>query len=149
MNDEVKEILGRLDEAVKALENVEKDTSNDVFEDMYMYNREENAAQRGIPESRKYLNYGNGYLPELCPLIKPEFTLNGEEQMKQMNNYNNNFGEINPNEIIEAMQNENRQGHCHEQDAQTTSQNRRQRGADLPALLEAGLVGPRGQASRS
>ena len=34
MDDEVKEILGRLDEAVKALENVEKDTSNDVFEDI-------------------------------------------------------------------------------------------------------------------
>ena len=34
MNDEVKEILGRLDEAVKALENVENDTPTDVFEDI-------------------------------------------------------------------------------------------------------------------
>jgi len=34
MDDEVKEILGRLDEAVKALENVENDTPTDVFEDI-------------------------------------------------------------------------------------------------------------------
>ena len=34
MNDEVKEILGRLDEAVKALENVENDTPTDIFEDI-------------------------------------------------------------------------------------------------------------------
>ena len=51
------------------VENLKKKL-NDVFEDIYMYNKEENAAQRGIPDSRKYLNYGNGYLPELCPLIK-------------------------------------------------------------------------------
>ena len=110
--EEMKFLISQKNLKIKNLETqVEslKKKLNDVFEDMYMYNREENAAQRGIPESRKYLNYGNGYLPELCPLIKPEFTLNGEEQMKQINNYNNNLGDLNPNEIIEAMQNENRQ----------------------------------------
>jgi centrosomal protein CEP135 len=89
------------------VENLKKKL-NDVFEDIYMYNKEENAAQRGIPDSRKYLNYGNGYLPELCPLIKQEFNISGGE-MKQINYGNNNYGDINPNEIIEAMQNENRQ----------------------------------------
>ena len=110
--EEMKFLISQKNLKIKNLETqVEslKKKLNDVFEDMYMYNSEENAAQRGIPESRKYLNYGNGYLPELCPLIKPEFTLNGEEQMKQINNYNNNLGDLNPNEIIEAMQNENRQ----------------------------------------
>ena len=89
------------------VENLKKKL-NDVFEDVYMYNREENAAQRGIPDSRKFLNYGNGYLPELCPLIKQEFNLSGVEPGNNYNyNYNNN--EINPNEILEAMQNENKQ----------------------------------------
>ena len=35
-----------------------------------MYNKKENGAQRGIPGSKKYLNFGTGYLPELSPLIK-------------------------------------------------------------------------------
>ena len=109
--EEMKFLITQKNLKIKNLEiQVEslKKKLNDVFEDIYMYNKEENAAQRGIPESRKYLNYGNGYLPEAFPLIKPEFNLTGEEQMKQIN-YNYNFGEINPNEIIEAMQNENRQ----------------------------------------
>ena len=90
------------------VENLKKKL-NDVFEDIYMYNKEENAAQRGIPDSRKYLNYGNGYLPELCPLIKPEFNLSGGIKNEEVNNYNFNNGEINPNEIIEAIHNENKQ----------------------------------------
>ena len=109
--EEMKFLLTQKNLKIKNLEmQVEslKKKLNEVFEDMYMYNREENAAQRGIPDSRKFLNYGNGYLPELSPLIKQEFNLTGEEQMKQMN-YGYNFGEINPNEILEAMQNENRQ----------------------------------------
>ena len=112
--EEMKFLITQKNLKIKNLENqVEnlKKKLNEVFEDVYMYNKEENAAQRGIPDSRKFLNYGNGYLPELSPLIKPEFTLSGGEQINQMNNYNinNNYGEINPNEIIEAMQNENRQ----------------------------------------
>ena len=112
--EEMKFLITQKNLKIKNLENqVEnlKKKLNDVFEDVYMYNREENAAQRGIPDSRKFLNYGNGYLPELSPLIKPEFTLSGGEQTNQMNNFNinNNFGDFNPNEIIEAMQNENRQ----------------------------------------
>ena len=35
------------------VENLKKKL-NDVFEDVYMYNKEENAAQRGIPDSRKF-----------------------------------------------------------------------------------------------
>ena len=94
------------------VENLKKKL-NDVFEDVYMYNKEENAAQRGIPDSRKFLNYGTGYLPELCPLIKPEFNLSGRVPSEQINinnnNYNYNNSEINPNEIIEALHNENKQ----------------------------------------
>ena len=92
------------------VENLKKKL-NDVFEDVYMYNKEENAAQRGIPDSRKFLNYGNGYLPELCPLIKPEFNLSGGVRPSDQinNNYNFNNNEINPNEIIEALHNENKQ----------------------------------------
>ena len=94
------------------VENLKKKL-NDVFEDVYMYNKEENAAQRGIPDSRKFLNYGNGYLPELCPLIKPEFNLSGgvrpSDQINLNNNYNYSNNEINPNEIIEALHNENKQ----------------------------------------
>ena len=94
------------------VENLKKKL-NDVFEDVYMYNKEENAAQRGIPDSRKFLNYGNGYLPELCPLIKPEFNLSGgvrpSDQINLNNNYNYSNNEINPNEIIEALHNEKKQ----------------------------------------
>ena len=92
------------------VENLKKKL-NDVFEDVYMYNKEENAAQRGIPDSRKFLNYGTGYLPELCPLIKPEFNLSGRVPSEQININNNNYNnsEINPNEIIEALHNENKQ----------------------------------------
>ena len=109
--EEMKFLLTQKNLKIKSLEaQVEnlKKKLNDVFEDVYMYNKEENADQRGIPSSRKFLNYGNGYLPELCPLIKQEFNISGGEQMNQMN-YGNNNMEINPNEILEAMQNENKQ----------------------------------------
>jgi centrosomal protein CEP135 len=109
--EEMKFLLTQKNLKIKSLETqVEnlKKKLNDVFEDVYMYNKEENADQRGIPSSRKFLNYGNGYLPELCPLIKQEFNISGGEQMNQMN-YGNNNMEINPNEILEAMQNENKQ----------------------------------------
>ena len=109
--EEMKFLLTQKNLKIKSLEaQVEnlKKKLNDVFEDVYMYNKEENADQRGIPSSRKFLNYGNGYLPELCPLIKQEFNISGGEQMNQIN-YGNNNMEINPNEILEAMQNENKQ----------------------------------------
>ena len=109
--EEMKFLLTQKNLKIKSLEaqveNLKKKLNN-VFEDVYMYNKEENADQRGIPSSRKFLNYGNGYLPELCPLIKQEFNISGGEQMNQMN-YGNNNMEINPNEILEAMQNENKQ----------------------------------------
>ena len=79
---------------------------NDVFEDIYMYNKEENAAERGIPGSRKYLNYGKGYLPELCPLIKNEYTISGN---MPENIQNENVNNINANEILEALKNETKQ----------------------------------------
>jgi len=81
---------------------------NDVFEDIYMYNREENAAERGLPGSRKFLNYRNGYLPELCPLIKQEYSVSGagqEEPPVPPQNFNN----FDPNELLEALKNENKQ----------------------------------------
>ena len=109
--EEMKFLLTQKNLKIKSLEaQVEnlKKKLNDVFEDVYMYNKEENADQRGIPSSRKFLNYGNGYLPELCPLIKQEFNISGGEQMNQIN-YGNNNMEINANEILEAMQNENKQ----------------------------------------
>ena len=80
---------------------------NDVFEDIYMYNKEENAEERGIAGSRKYLNYKNGYLPELCPLIKNEYSISGNINQPQQENENI----INPNEILEALQNETRPYH--------------------------------------
>lgn len=82
---------------------------NDVFDDIYMYNKEENAEERGIAGSRKYLSYRKGYLPELCPLIKNEYTLSGTEGQTQQNLGNDNLNNINPNEILEALQNETRQ----------------------------------------
>ena len=81
---------------------------NDVFEDIYMYNREENAAERGLQGSRKFLNYKNGYLPELCPLIKQEYSISGvgkEEPPVPSQNFTN----FDPNELLEALKNENRQ----------------------------------------
>ena len=81
---------------------------NNVFEDIYMYNKEENAAERGIQGSRKFLNFASGYLPELCPLIKQEYTISGgNPSQQQMENPNNN--NINANEIVEALKNENKQ----------------------------------------
>ena len=81
---------------------------NDVFEDIYMYNKEENADQRGIQGSRKYLNYGTGYLPELCPLIRQEYSISGTGENPQ-NIGNNQFNNVNSNEIIQALQNESKQ----------------------------------------
>jgi len=81
---------------------------NDVFEDIYMYNREENAAERGLQGSRKFLNYRNGYLPELCPLIKQEYSISGAEQ-EQPSVPPQNFNNFDPNELIEALKNENKQ----------------------------------------
>ena len=82
---------------------------NDVFEDIYMYNKEENAEERGIAGSRKYLNFRNGYLPELCPLIKNEYSISGNVNVNQPQQENEN--NINPNEILEALQNETRPYH--------------------------------------
>ena len=81
---------------------------NDVFEDIYMYNREENAAERGLQGSRKFLNYRNGYLPELCPLIKQEYSISGagKEEPPVPSQAFNNFD---PNELLEALKNENKQ----------------------------------------
>ena len=79
---------------------------NDVFEDIYMYNKEENGAERGLPGSRKYLNFGTGYLPELCPLIKNEYSISGGMQGNVQNENSNN---INANEILEALRNETKQ----------------------------------------
>ena len=56
---------------------------NNVFEDIYMYNKEENAAERGIQGSRKFLNFSSGYLPELCPLIKQEYSITGTGENPQ------------------------------------------------------------------
>ena len=81
---------------------------NDVFEDIYMYNREENAAERGLQGSRKFLNYRNGYLPELCPLIKQEYSISGAGQ-EQPSVPPQNFNNFDPNELIEALKNENKQ----------------------------------------
>ena len=81
---------------------------NDVFEDIYMYNREENADQRGIQGSRKFLNFGKGYLPELCPLIRNEYTISGIISGPQ-NIENENINNINTNEILQALQNETKQ----------------------------------------
>lgn len=81
---------------------------NDVFEDIYMYNREENAAERGLQGSRKFLNYRNGYLPELCPLVKQEYSISGagqEEPPVPPQNFNN----FDPNELLEALKNETKQ----------------------------------------
>ena len=81
---------------------------NDVFEDIYMYNREENAAERGLQGSRKFLNNRNGYLPELCPLIKQEYSISGAGQ-EQPSVPPQNFNNFDPNELIEALKNENKQ----------------------------------------
>ena len=80
---------------------------NNVFEDIYMYNKEENGEQRGIPGSKKYLNFGTGYLPELSPLIKNEYVISGGEGGQNLENENMN--NINTNELIQAIQNESRQ----------------------------------------
>ena len=82
---------------------------NDVFEDIYMYNREENADQRGIQGSRKYLNYGTGYLPELSPLIKQEYSITGTGENPQNLGINQITNNINANEIIQALQSESKQ----------------------------------------
>jgi len=73
-----------------------------------MYNREENAAERGLQGSRKFLNYRNGYLPELCPLIKQEYSISGAGQ-EQPSVPPQNFNNFDPNELIEALKNENKQ----------------------------------------
>lgn len=71
-------IINQKDTKIKNLE-IEIDSLktklNEVFDKTYMYNGEEYASERGIAGTRKFLNYKNGYIPEMGPLIKEEYIL--------------------------------------------------------------------------